>query len=47
VTVEIDPKYLSIFDEEKNAWTLLPGDYTLMVGGSSQSLPLKAVINLK
>ena len=47
VTVEIDPKYLSIYDEQKNTWSLLPGKYTLMVGGSSQSLPLKAAVNLK
>jgi beta-glucosidase len=47
VTVEIDPKYLSIFDVEKNGWTLVPGEYTLMVGGSSQELPLKATVNLK
>jgi beta-glucosidase len=47
VTVEIDPKYLSIFDEAKDAWTLLPGDYTILVGGSSQNLPLKATITVK
>jgi beta-glucosidase len=47
VTVEIDPKYLSIFDEQKDGWVLVPGDYTFMVGGSSQDLPLKATINLK
>lgn len=47
VTVEIDPKYLSIFDEAKNGWTLVPGDYTIMVGGSSQDLPLKATVSLK
>ena len=47
VTVEIDPKYLSIFDEQKDDWSLLPGEYTIMVGGSSQDLPLKATINLK
>jgi beta-glucosidase len=47
VTVEIDPKYLSIFDVAKDAWSLLPGDYTIMVGGSSQDLPLKTVVNLK
>jgi beta-glucosidase len=47
VTVEIDPKYLSIFDEAKDGWTLVPGNYTIMVGGSSQDLPLKATINLK
>jgi beta-glucosidase len=47
ITAEIDPKYLSIFDESKNAWTLVPGDYTIMVGGSSQDLPLKAVLHLE
>ena len=47
VTVEIDPKYLSIFDEAKDGWTLVPGDYTLFVGGSSQNLPLKATVSLK
>jgi beta-glucosidase len=47
VMVEIDPKYLSIFDVQKNAWTLVPGDYTILVGGSSQDLPLSAVINLR
>lgn len=47
VSVSIEPKYLSIFDEAKDAWTLVPGDYTILVGGSSQDLPLKAVVNLK
>jgi beta-glucosidase len=47
VTVEIDPKYLSIFDVQKDAWRLVPGDYTILVGGSSQDLPLKTVVSLK
>ncbi len=47
VAVEVDPKYLSIFNVEHNGWQLLPGDYGFMVGGSSQSLPLKETINLK
>jgi beta-glucosidase len=47
VTVEIEPKYLSIFDEQKDDWSLLPGDYTIMVGGSSDNLPLKGAVNLK
>jgi beta-glucosidase len=47
VAVEVDPKYLSIFNVEKNGWQLLPGDYGLMVGGSSQSLPLKESVSLK
>ena len=47
VTVEVDPKYLSIFNVEHNGWQLLPGDYGFMVGGSSQSLPLKQSVSLK
>jgi beta-glucosidase len=47
VEVEIDRKYLSIYDEQKDGWMLVPGDYTFLVGGSSQSLPLKAVLPLK
>src|SRR6201996_8463252 len=47
VTVDIDPKYLSIFDEGKDAWSLVPGDYTILVGGSSVELPLKATVSLK
>ena len=47
VEVEVDPKYLSIFDEAKDAWTLVPGDYTVLVGGSSDKLPLKATVSLK
>lgn len=46
-SVVVDPKYLSIFNVDKNAWQLLPGDYTILVGGSSQSLPLKESISLK
>ncbi len=41
VSVEIDPEYLSIYSVERDAWILPHGDYTLSVGGSSQSLPLK------
>lgn len=47
VTVEIEPKYLSIFDEQKDDWSLLPGEYTIMVGGSSDNLPLKSKVDLK
>lgn len=45
VTVTVPQKYLSIFDEGTNAWKLLPGSYTFLVGGSSQELPLKANAN--
>jgi beta-glucosidase len=47
IALDIDQEYLSIFNVERDAWQLIPGDYTLLVGGSSQSLPLKESINLK
>jgi beta-glucosidase len=47
VTVEVDPKYLSIFNVEQNGWQLLPGEYTFLAGGSSQDMPLKESVNLK
>ncbi|HZQ96506.1 MAG TPA: glycoside hydrolase family 3 C-terminal domain-containing protein [Candidatus Sulfotelmatobacter sp.] len=47
VTVDVEPKYLSIFNVEQNGWQLLPGEYGFMVGGSSQNLPLTQSVNLK
>jgi beta-glucosidase len=47
VSVAIDPKYLSIFDEAADGWKFLPGEYSFMVGGSSQALPLSEKITLK
>jgi beta-glucosidase len=47
VAIDVDQKYLSIFNVEKNAWQLLPGDYTFLVGGSSQSLTLKESVTIK
>jgi beta-glucosidase len=47
VTVEVDNQYLSIFDVNQNAWRLIPGEYTFLVGGSSQNLPLKESVSLK
>jgi len=46
VSVEVDPLYLSIFNVDRNAWQRIAGDYTLLVGGSSQSLPLKESLSL-
>jgi beta-glucosidase len=47
VAVDVDAKYISIFNVEKNGWQLLPGEYTFLVGGSSQELPLKDTVSLK
>ena len=46
VSVDVDPKYISIFSVQKNGWQLIPGEYGFMVGGSSQDLPLKQSVNL-
>jgi beta-glucosidase len=42
VTLAIDPKYLSVFDERKDNWDLLSGEYHFFVGGSSRNTPLTA-----
>jgi beta-glucosidase len=44
VTLPIEPMFLSIFDETKNDWDLLPGDYRFFVGGSSRTTPLTATV---
>jgi len=46
-TVEIQPLFLSVFDAGQHSWHQPPGEYTFMVGGSSQSLPLKETVQLK
>jgi beta-glucosidase len=44
VTVKLAPKFLSIFNEQKDDWELLAGDYKFFVGGSSRSTPLTASV---
>ncbi|HTZ57071.1 MAG TPA: glycoside hydrolase family 3 C-terminal domain-containing protein [Acidobacteriaceae bacterium] len=46
VSVAINPRELSIFDEASNGWKQLPGKYTFMVGSSSRDLPLHEESNL-
>jgi beta-glucosidase len=47
VSVSIDRKLLSIFDEKMDDWKLVSGQYTLLVGGSSRDLPLKQTVELQ
>jgi len=47
VTVTVPAKYLSIYDEASSSWRLIPGSYSIMVGGSSKSLPLNQKLDLK
>ena len=42
VTLKLEPKFLSIFNEQKDGWEFLPGEYKFFVGGSSRSTPLTA-----
>jgi beta-glucosidase len=44
VSVEIEPRFLSVFDVRTHAWQLTPGSYTFFVGASSRALPLQASI---
>jgi beta-glucosidase len=44
VTLAIDPKFLSIFNEQKDDWELLAGEYRFFVGGSSRETPLTATV---
>jgi beta-glucosidase len=46
VTVPIDLLYLSVFDEAKNGFKLVPGNYTIAVGGSSREHPLQQQVQL-
>ena len=46
VSLTVNRRELSIFDEATNAWKQLPGDYTFMVGGSLQDLPLHQQVKL-
>ncbi len=42
VSLKIDPKFLSIFNVDKDGWELMPGEYQFFVGASSRSTPLTA-----
>jgi beta-glucosidase len=47
VTVHVEPLYLSIYDVNSKAWKLVPGQYTVSVGGSSRDLPLSSDVTLQ
>lgn len=46
VTLDIEPLLLSVFNTDKDDWELLPGDYKVYVGGSSDSTPLQATVHI-
>jgi beta-glucosidase len=47
VSVTIDPQMLSIYDEQKGGWTLLPGSYHVFAGPSSADTPLEGAFDLR
>lgn len=47
VTVTADPRVMSVFDEQKNAWSLLPGAYKVFAGPSSSETPLNATLQIQ
>jgi beta-glucosidase len=47
VTVAVDPRVMSIFDEQKNAFILLPGAYKILAGPSSSETPLNATLQIQ
>ena len=47
VTIAIDPRVMSVFDEQKNGWSLLPGAYKIFAGPSSAETPLNATLQIR
>jgi beta-glucosidase len=47
VTIPVDRSHLTVFADAGNAWKLVPGSYTIMVGGSSLDLLLHQQIALQ
>jgi beta-glucosidase len=46
VTIDVDPLFLTVYDERERHMHVLPGRYSFAVGGSSQSLSLKQEVDL-
>jgi beta-glucosidase len=46
VTLPMNPLYLSIFDEKNDGWSLLPGEYKILVGPSSSDTPISASLHI-
>jgi beta-glucosidase len=46
VGLSLDPHYLSVFNVSDSQWELIPGEYKVFVGGSSQNAPLAANIEI-
>jgi beta-glucosidase len=47
VSIPINRDRLDVYDETSDSWKLVPGNYTVMAGGSSQDLPLRKDVTLQ
>jgi beta-glucosidase len=47
VTVMLDRRAFSYFDVKKTDWTADPGDFAILVGGSSAKIELKGKVSLR
>lgn len=47
ISIPISRERLDIYDEASDSWKLVPGNYTVMAGGSSQDLPLRKDLTLQ
>jgi beta-glucosidase len=47
VTVAIDPRVMQTFNEVNNGWSLMPGEYSVFVGPSSDSTPLTGNLQVR
>jgi beta-glucosidase len=45
VSLAIDPFHLSIFNVDRDSWEVVPGEYKVMVGGSSRNTPLTGAVS--
>ncbi len=45
VSVPVAQNRLTVYDEGTDSWKLVPGNYSIKVGGSSQDLPLEKTIS--
>ena len=47
VSIAIDSQMLSIYDEQKIGWTLLPGSYQVFAGSSEANTPLQGTLAIR
>ena len=47
VSIAVNRDRLTIYDEASDSWKLVPGNYVIRVGGSSQDLPLQQPVSFQ